>query len=85
MPSDDPERFDEAVDRAYAEVFGVTGDVTALRDLMVSRYSQGTAVPAAHAALFALDDMPPLIANDIRARARQHYGHESRGGAAARH
>jgi diadenosine tetraphosphatase ApaH/serine/threonine PP2A family protein phosphatase len=84
LPSDDPERFDEAVERAYAEVFGVTGDVTALRGLMVSRYSQGVAVSAAHAALFALDDMPPLIANDIRARARQHYRRECPGSSSAR-
>ena len=84
LPSDDPERFDEAVDRAYAEVFGVTGDVTALRGLMVSRYSQGVTVSAAHAALFALDDMPPLIANDIRARARQHYRRECPGSSSAR-
>ncbi len=79
MPADDPERFEQAVDRAYTEVFGVTGDVAALRKLMLSRHAQGPVVPAAHAALFALDDMPPLIANDIRARARQHYRGETRG------
>lgn len=73
MPADEPERFEAAVDRAYAEVFGAGGDVATLRALMVSRHSQGPAVPPAHAALFALDDMPPLIANDIRARARQYY------------
>jgi hypothetical protein len=78
LPSDEPERFDEAVERAYAEVFGVSGDVAALRDLMVSRYSQGATMSPAHAALFALDDMPPLIANDIRARARAHYRREPR-------
>jgi DcmR-like sensory protein len=79
LPVDEPQRFEEAVDRAYAEVFGVGGDVAALRALMVSRHSQGPAVPSAHAALFALDDMPPLIANDIRARARQHYRRPSAG------
>ncbi len=73
MPVDEPARLEEAVDRAYAEVFGAGGDVAALRALMVSRHSQGPALPPAHAALFALDDMPPLIANDIRARARQYY------------
>jgi hypothetical protein len=73
MPAEDPERLAEAVDRAYAEVFGVGGDVTTLRDLMVSRQTPGPALPAAHAALFALDDLPPLLANDIRARARHHY------------
>jgi hypothetical protein len=79
LPADEPERLEMAVDRAYAEVFGLSGDVAALRALMVSRHSRGPAVPPAQAALFALDDMPPLIANDIRARARQYYRGASRG------
>jgi MEDS: MEthanogen/methylotroph, DcmR Sensory domain len=73
LPADDPERLEDAVDRAYAEVFGVSGDVAALRELMASRHARGPAVSSAHAALFALDDMPPLIANDIGTRARQYY------------
>jgi hypothetical protein len=73
LPADDPERLEDAVDRAYAEVFGVSGDVAGLRELMASRHARGPAVSSAHAALFALDDMPPLIANDIRTRARQYY------------
>jgi superfamily I DNA/RNA helicase len=73
MPPDEPERFEAAVDRAYAEVFGVGGDVVALRSLMVSRHAQGPSMPPGHAALFALDDMPPFIANDIRGRVRQYY------------
>jgi hypothetical protein len=80
MPAKDPERFADAVDRAYAEVFGISGDVATLRDLMISRQAPGPVLPAAHAALFALDDMPALLANDIRARARHHYrraAHES--------
>jgi hypothetical protein len=79
MPADEPERFEEAVDRAYAEVFGAGGDVATLRALMVSRHSQGPVVQPAHAALFALADMPPMIANDIRARARQYYRHPTAG------
>ena len=84
LPAEDPERFAEAVDRAYAEVFGISGDVATLRDLMTSRLAPGPALPAAHAALFALDDMPPLLANDIRARARRHYRRASRGGSSLR-
>ena len=79
MPADEPERLEEAVDRAYAEVFGAGGDVDALRALMVSRHPQGPEVPPAQAALFALDDMPAFIANDIRARARQYYRGAARG------
>lgn len=73
LPAEDPERFADAVDRAYAEVFGIAGDVATLRDLMISRLAPGPALPAAHAALLALDHMPPLLANDIRVRARRHY------------
>jgi hypothetical protein len=83
LPPAAPERFEAAVERAYAEVFGITGDVTALRELMIAQYSRGAAVSPAQAALFALDDMPPLIANDIRTRAGRHYrgeihGHDAR-------
>ena len=84
MPAEDPERFADAVDRAYAEVFGISGEVATLRDLMISRQAPGTALPAAHAALFALDDMPSLLANDIRARARHHYRRAPRGSSSLR-
>lgn len=79
MPAEDPERFTDAVDRAYAEVFGISGDVATLRDLMISRQEPGPALPTSYAALFALDDMPPVLANDIRARARHHYRRAPRG------
>jgi hypothetical protein len=73
LPVEDPERFDQAVDRAYTEVFGVPGDARMLRDLMIERQSLTTAMPEAQAALFALDKLPPLIANEVRASARRHY------------
>lgn len=78
LPAKDPERFADAVDRAYVEVFGSSGDVTTLRGLMIARQGPGPALAAAHAALFALDDMPALLANDIRARARHHYRRAAR-------
>jgi hypothetical protein len=67
------ERFEAAVDRAYADVFGVGGDVAVLRELMVTRQPWPHGLPPAYAALLALDDLPPLIANDVRARARRYY------------
>jgi hypothetical protein len=73
LPPEDPVRFDQAVDRAYAEVFGVGADVELLRDLMVTGLSLRTTMSESQAALFALDDMPPLIAEDVRARALRHY------------
>jgi hypothetical protein len=84
MPADEPERLEAAVDRAYAEVFGVGADVATLRDLMASHHRRGTAVPPAHAALFALDDLPLTLANDIRTRARRYYRGAPRGGPSPR-
>ena len=73
LPVQDPERFQQAVDRAYTEVFGVRGDARMLRNLMIERQSLTTAMPDAQAALFALEKMPPLIANEVRDRAQRHY------------
>jgi hypothetical protein len=73
LPVEDSERFDQAVDRAYAEVFGVRGDARMLRDLMIEGQSLRTEMPEAQAALFALEKMPPLIANGVRASAQRHY------------
>ncbi len=73
LPVQDPERFHQAVDRAYTEVFGVRGDAPMLRSLMIERQSLTTAMPDAQAALFALEKMPPLIANEVCDRARLHY------------
>jgi len=73
LPVQDPERFQRAVDRAYTEVFGVRGDARMLQDLMVERQNLATAMSEAQAAVFALERMPPLIANEVRDRARLHY------------
>jgi MEDS: MEthanogen/methylotroph, DcmR Sensory domain len=73
LPVENPERFDRAVDRAYAEVFGVRGDARMLRDLMIERQALTTRMPEAQAALFALEKMPPPIANEVRATAQRHY------------
>jgi len=51
----------------------VRGDARMLRNLMIERQSLTTAMPEAQAALFALEKMPPLIANEVRDRAQRHY------------
>jgi len=75
---EDYERFEQAVDKAYTDVFGIGGDVAVLRDLMVSRSGLSTKMPAAHAAVFALETMAPIISSEIRARARDQYRAGSR-------
>jgi DcmR-like sensory protein len=73
LPIEDQPRLDQAVTRAYAEVFGPGDDTRKLRALMVTSADLGTVMPDAQAALLALDSMPPVIANDVRSRARRHY------------
>ena len=73
LPAEAPECFERAVDRAYAEVFGAGGEVETLREFMVRGDTLTTAMTDAHAALFALDTLPRLLANDVRARAHRYY------------
>jgi hypothetical protein len=73
LPAENHDRFEQAIDRAYAEVFGVGADVDTLRELMVSAQNLPTAMREAQAAMFALDTMPELIAQDVRARAQRHF------------
>jgi hypothetical protein len=73
LPAQDQPRFERAVDRAYGEVFGTGQDVQVLRELMVTSANLGTVMSEAQAALLALDTMPAVIANDVRARAHRHY------------
>jgi MEDS: MEthanogen/methylotroph, DcmR Sensory domain len=73
IPVDDYERFDRAVDRAYAEVFGSDGDSQTLRDLLVQTTRPTTSMPRAQAALFALRDLSAPIADAVLERARLYY------------
>jgi hypothetical protein len=73
LPAQNYERFEQAIGRAYTEVFGVGADVDTLRDLMVSAQNIPTAMREAEAAMFALDTMPEVIAQDVRARAHRHF------------
>jgi hypothetical protein len=73
LPAEDQPRLEDAVDRAYAEVFGAGDDVRILRRLMVASTDLSAAMPDAQAALLALDDMPAVIAADVRTRTRSHY------------
>ena len=73
LPVEDQPRLERAVDRAYAEVFGAGDDVRLLRHLMVTSADLAAVMPDAQAALLALEGMPAVIANDVRARAQRHY------------
>jgi hypothetical protein len=76
IPVEDYARFDRAVDRAYAEVFGSDGDSQMLRDLLVQTTWATTSMPRAQAALFALRDLSAPIANSVLDRARRYYSED---------
>jgi hypothetical protein len=73
LPGENPEAFDAAIDRAYTEIFGVDGDVGTLRELLVAQERPKTRMPAAQAAMFALESLLPKIAQDVRTKAREYY------------
>jgi hypothetical protein len=76
IPVDDYERFDRAVDRAYADVFGRDGDAQMLRDLLVTTLGPASVMPRAQAALLALRDVNAHTADAVLDRARQYYSEE---------
>lgn len=73
IPVEDYERFEEAVARAYGELFGPAGDPEALREALVSTHASPTAMPPGQAALLALRDIDAAVAETLLRRARQHY------------
>jgi hypothetical protein len=73
IPVDDYPRFERAVARAYADVFGPRGDAEALRDALVSRFPPHPVMPPAQAALFALRGVNGHTADDVLDRARAYY------------
>lgn len=73
MPVEAPERFEDAIDRAFRDVFGLFGDAELLRELFVRQQTDGTAMPTAQAALFAVRALDAGLADAILARAAAHY------------
>jgi hypothetical protein len=73
MPVDDPARLEQAVERAYAEVFGPQGEPEALRRLIVARREPGPVMPPAQAALVGLRHLESRTADAVLASAREHY------------
>lgn len=73
IPVEDYERFDRAVARAYAEIFGTAGDGETLRALLTSGYAAAPAMPPAQRALLALREVSPNLADSVLDRARLHY------------
>jgi hypothetical protein len=73
IPVEDYERFDRAVERAYADVFGASGDGATLRRLLMADYPASARMPPAQGALMALRQVSPNVADSVLERARLHY------------
>jgi hypothetical protein len=73
IPVEDYERFEQAVTRAYADVFGTAGDSETLRTLLTTDAAVTPTMPSAQRALLALRDVSPSLADSVLERARLHY------------
>jgi hypothetical protein len=73
MPVEAPERFKQAIDRAFVDVFGLFGDAELLRDLFIRQLPARPAMPTAQAALFAVRALDPGLGDAILERAAAHY------------
>ena len=73
MPDQHREDFDEAVDRAYHEVFGVSGDASGLRAVIESRRASMPTMSPGLTALFALREVSPILADQLVDHGRVHY------------
>lgn len=73
IPVDDYARFNEAVELAYREYFGITGEATLFRELLRPRHPEAPVMPKAQAALQALRSVSPDVADGILRHAREHY------------
>jgi hypothetical protein len=73
IPVEDYGRLEEAVDRAYHDVFGKTGDARGLRDLFVSQHPSAPLMPSGQAALHALRGLQDTIADQVLERTSRYY------------
>jgi hypothetical protein len=71
--AEDPERFRQAVERAYVEVFGQAGDGDGLRRAFVAQYARPASMSEAAAALLAARQFVPDAGDAIAERAGRHY------------
>jgi hypothetical protein len=75
IPTLDNARFDRAVETALHEMIP-NGQVADLQRDLANQCRRGTSMPATQAALFALNDILPSLAQDVRMRARDHFSRQ---------
>jgi len=73
IPVEDYARFEQAVEDAYADVFGPIGDGHSLRRVFLGDYVRPAAMPDAEAALLAAREFVPTAIDPLLETARRHY------------
>jgi hypothetical protein len=73
MPVENEADFERAIDHAFIDVFGIYGDTRLLRELFIRQLGDGAAMPDAQAALFAIRQIDPRLADAVLERAAAHY------------
>ncbi len=73
VPVEDYARLDQAVERAYADVFGTGRDGGYLRDAFLAHCVRPAAMPDAQAAILAARVFVPAAAAELLDRVRHHY------------
>jgi MEDS: MEthanogen/methylotroph, DcmR Sensory domain len=73
IPVEDYARLEQAVERAYVDVFGPAGDAGALRRVFLTDYRRPSAMPDAQAALLAAREFVPTTIAALLRQAREHY------------
>lgn len=77
-PADDPARFEDAIERAFREVFGGGPDTELLRELCERYQPAICAMPAVQTVLLNLDEINPQLGDAVRTVAAEHYGGTAR-------
>jgi len=73
IPVEDHARLDQAVERAYTDVFGTEGDADSLRRVFLAEYGRATVMPDGEAAILAARAFVPMTTATLLERARHHY------------
>jgi hypothetical protein len=73
IPVDDYARLEQAVARAYAEVFGAAGDPDTLRRVFLTDYHRPSTMPDAEAAILAVGEFMPTTIDALLHTAGKNY------------
>jgi hypothetical protein len=73
IPVEDYARLEDAVEQAFADVFGAGGDAPGLRRLFLATFDRPAAMPDAEALILAARHLAPTTADVLVDRVRHHY------------